>query len=131
MQTTGRSSRRHWATPIFGVSMGLVYLCVFTIGGEPGLGAVSLGIMLALSAAVAIAGRHSELVRGLLDRRDERIAGIDLKATALTAIAMVLVVLVGFVVEVARGKSGWPYDRIAALGGLAYMAAVAWFRIRS
>ena len=95
------------------------------------MGAVSLGIMLALSAAVAIAGRHSELVRGLLDRRDERIAGIDLKATALTAIAMVLVVLVGFVVEVARGKSGWPYDRIAALGGLAYMAAVAWFRIRS
>ena len=53
--------------------MGLVYLCVFTIGGEPGLGAVGLGTMLAFSA-VAIAGRHSELVRGLLSLRgDDRL----------------------------------------------------------
>jgi len=38
MQTTGRSSRRHWATPIFGVSMGLVYLCVFHDRGRARVG---------------------------------------------------------------------------------------------
>ena len=75
-------------------------------------------------------GRRSETVRGLLDHRDERIAGIDLRATAFTALAMILAVLAGFVTAIARGDSGWPYDMIGAVGGLAYVAGVVCCRVR-
>jgi hypothetical protein len=39
-------------------------------------------------------------------------------------------VLVGFVVDITRGGTGWPWYLIGAVGGLAYIAAVAVFRIR-
>jgi hypothetical protein len=66
----------------------------------------------------------------LLDRRDERISGIDLRATAFSATAMIGTVLVGFLVDVARGNDGWPYYLIGAIGGLAYLAAVVYYRVR-
>ena len=59
-----------------------------------------------------------------------RISAIDLRATAVTALAMIAVILVGFVVSIARGGSGWPYDMIGFVGGLAYVAAVVFFRAR-
>jgi hypothetical protein len=31
---------------------------------------------------------------------------------------------------IARGQSGRPYDWLLAIGGLAYLLAVAWFRWR-
>jgi hypothetical protein len=37
----------------------------------------------------------------------------------------------GFVVEVAQGHSGSPYVIIGVVGGLTYLAAVAYFRIRT
>jgi hypothetical protein len=48
----------------------------------------------------------------------------------VTALAMIAVILVGFVVSIARGGSGWPYDMIGFVGGLAYVAAVVFFRAR-
>lgn len=82
------------------------------------------------SVALALVGRRSETVRGLLDHRDERIAGIDLRATAFTAIAMIVASLVGFVVSVAQGHDGGSYPIIAAVGGLSYVVAVAYLRVR-
>lgn len=55
---------------------------------------------------------------------------LDTDATAVTALAMIAVVLVAFVVEIARGHSGWPYSMIGAVGGVAYLAAVIILRIR-
>jgi hypothetical protein len=130
MQTTPRTSRKHLATPIFGVLMGVVYLVALSVGGQPLFGVVALAIMVAFSLALLLARRHSETVRGLLDHRDERISAIDLRATAVTALAMIAVVLIAFVVQIARGRSGWPYDMIGAVGGLSYVAAVIWLRIR-
>ena len=46
------------------------------------------------------------------------------------ALAMIAVILIGFVVSIARGGSGWPYDMIGFAGGLAYVGAVAFFRAR-
>ena len=77
MQTTTKTSRLYWVTPATGVAIGLVYLIAFTIGGHPGSGLIGLGIMVAFSAAIALLGRRSETVRGILDHRDERPAGID------------------------------------------------------
>jgi hypothetical protein len=130
MPTTTKNNRLYWATPVVGVTIGLVYLIGFSIGGKPFDGAIGLAIMVAFTAALMLVGRRSETVRGLLDHRDERITGIDLRATAVTALAMIGAVLVGFVIEVARGRSGAPYDIIGAVGGLAYVAAVGYFRIR-
>jgi hypothetical protein len=70
-------------------------------------GVIALAIMVAFSAALVLIARHSETVRGLLDHRDERISSIDWRATAVTAPAMIVVVLAGFVINVARGGSGW------------------------
>ena len=68
-------------------------------------GVLALAVMVAFSAALLLARRRSETVRGLLDHRDERISAIDLRATAITALAMIVVVLVAFVVQIARGAA--------------------------
>ncbi len=130
MQITSRTNRSFWATVSLGVVIGIVYLIGFAAGGKPLLGVGALAIMMAFSGALVLVGRRSETVRGLLDHRDERISAIDLRATAVTALAMIAVILVGFVVSIARGGSGWPYDMIGFAGGLAYVAAVVFFRAR-
>jgi len=130
MQTTSRANRYYWGTVALGVGIGIVYLIGFLVGGKPLLGVAALGIMLAFSAGLAVVGRYSETVRGLLNHRDERFSAIDLRATALTALAMIIAILVGFVVSVAHGGSGWPYDMIGFVGGVTYLAAVGYLRVR-
>ena len=131
MPTMTKTNRTYWVTPAFGVAAGLVYLIGFSVGGKPGYGLIALGIMVVFSVGIALAGRRSETVRGLLDRRDERIVTIDLRATAASGLAVILAVLAGFVVEVARGHDGSPYALIGAVGGVAYLGAVGYFRVRS
>ncbi len=131
MQTTRKPARLYWVTPAVSAAIGLVYLIGFTIGGHPLDGLAGLAVMLLFGVGLAVAGRRSETVRGLLDRRDERITGIDLRATAFTAVVLIAAILAGFVVSVARGQSGWPYVLLGAIGGLAYVAAVIWFRVRT
>lgn len=130
MQTISRASCKYLVTPIFGVLMGVVYLVAFWVGGSLANGVFGLVVMVSFSLVLLLARRHSETVRGLLDHRDERISAIDLRATSVTAFAMIAVVIVGFVVEIARGKSGWPYSMIGAVGGVAYLVAVVVQRIR-
>jgi hypothetical protein len=120
----------HWSVPALGVAGGIAYLVAAWISGKPGLGLALLAIMVAFSAAVVILGRRSETVRGLLDRRDERIVNIDLRATAASGTAVILAVVVGAVVELGRGHSGAPYTWLAAVAGLVYLGAVVVQRIR-
>jgi hypothetical protein len=87
--------------------------------------------MTAFGLAILLGGR-SETIRGLRgDGRDERFAMLDLQATAIAGLALIIAVIVAFIVEVARGHSGEPYDWLGAIGGLAYIAAVVYLRIRS
>jgi uncharacterized membrane protein len=127
---SARRDRKYWVTPATGVVVGLLYLIGFSIGGQPVLGMVALAVMVVFSAGLVLLGRRSETVHGLLSRRDERIASMDLRATAVTAVVMILVCLAGFVIQVARGHSGRPYDLIAAVGGVAYIGSLVWFRLR-
>jgi hypothetical protein len=130
MQTTTRTSRKYLATPILGVLIGVVYLVALSVAGNPVDGVLAFGVMVAFSAALLLARRRSETVRGLLDHRDERISAIDLRATAITALALIAVILVAFVVQIARGQSGWPYSMLGFVGGVSYVAAVICLRIR-
>ncbi len=130
MQTTAKPSRKYLATPILGAVIGVVYLVALSVAGHVLDGVLALAIMLAFSGVLLLARRRSETVRGLLDHRDERISAIDLCATAITALVMIAVVLVGFVAEIARGHSGWPYSMLGFVGGVSYVAAVIVLRAR-
>jgi Flp pilus assembly protein protease CpaA len=110
--------------------LGLIMFGAQAIGGHPGSGAGSLAIMVAFGALILLGGR-SETIRGLRgDGRDERFRQIDIHATALAGIAVILAIIVAFLVEMARGHSGAPYTWLGAIGGFTYIVAVAVFRIR-
>jgi hypothetical protein len=129
MQTHERH-RIRWVTPAVGVGIGLVYFVAFAMAGQLGYAVYGFVLMALVSAGVLLAARWSETMRGLLDRQDERITAIDLKATAFTGLVMIAAVLAGFVTEVARGGDPLPYVWVGAAGGIAYVAAVVWLRVR-
>jgi hypothetical protein len=123
-------TRSKWFVPAFCVVLGLVVFVAHWIGGDPRSGLVSWAILAAFGLLILVGGR-SETVRGLRgDGRDERFRRIDIHATALAGLAMILAVIVGFLVELARGHNGSPYGWLGAIGGITYIAAIIVFRIR-
>jgi hypothetical protein len=123
-------TRSKWFLPAFSLVLGLVMLTVSWLGGHPAQGAISLAVMAAFGLVVLLAGR-SETIRGLRgDGRDERFAQIDLQATAVAGLALIVALIVAWLVATVRGQSGSPYDWLLAIGGLAYVLAVAYFRWR-
>jgi hypothetical protein len=127
MQTICKSK---WFVPLFSVAIGFGFLAVQWVGGHPGQGLASLAIMAALGVVFAAGGR-SETIRGLRgDGRDERFRRIDVNATAAAGVAVIVALLVGAFVELARGDDGAPYDWLAAVGGLAYLVAIVVQRLR-
>jgi hypothetical protein len=123
-------ARSKWFLPSFSFVLGLVILAVAWLGGQPGEGVIALVGLTAFGLIFLLAGR-SETIRGLRgDGRDERFAQIDLRATAIAGLALLVALIVAWLVAIARGQSGSPYDWLLAVGGLAYLLAVAWFRWR-
>jgi hypothetical protein len=119
-----------WIAPLVSVGLGIVVFVAQWVGGDPGSGLVSLAIMTAFAALILLGGR-SETIRGLRgDGRDERFRQIDIHATALAGLAVIIAILVAFVVELARGHSGSPYAWLGAIAGLTYLVAIVVFRIR-
>jgi hypothetical protein len=123
-------TRSKWFLPAFSLVLGLVMLAVSWLGGSLGQGLISLAVLAAFGLVILLAG-GSETVRGLRgDGRDERFAQIDLQATALSGLAVIIALIVAWLVATARGQSGRPYDWLLAIAGLTYLLAVAWFRWR-
>jgi hypothetical protein len=125
---TCRTSK--WFLPAFSVAMGFVLLGAGILGHHAGDGLVGLGVMTAFGAVVLFGGR-SETIRGLRgDGRDERFQSIDMRASLASGSALLIAVLVAYIVSVASGRNGAPYDWLAAIAGLVYLGSVAWLRIR-
>ena len=125
-----RVTRSKWFVPLLSVALGTVVFAAQWIGGDPGSGLVSFGILAGFGALILLGGR-SETIRGLRgDGRDERFRMIDIHATALAGLAVILAIIVAFIVELAKGHSGNPYGWLGAIGGLTYLVAVVVFRIR-
>lgn len=123
-------TRSRWFIPLFSLALGVVFFVAQWIGGDPASGLTSLAIMAGFGALVLIGGR-SETVRGLRgDGRDERFRQIDVHATALTGLVLVLVLIVAGAVGLARGESGAPYTWLGAIAGLTYIGSVVLFRVR-
>jgi hypothetical protein len=117
--------------PLFLLALGALIFAAMAIGGNPDEGAGSFGVM-AVAAAVFWFGGRSETLRGLGGPgRDERWSMIDLRATAFTGGALLLVLTGSWLWELANGEDGDPYNQIMAIGGLSYIAAVAFLRWRS
>ena len=128
---SGSLTRSKWYLPSFSLVLGLVMLAVSVLGGHPVQGLVSLAVLAAFGLFVLLAGRRSETIRGLSgEGRDERFAQIDLQASALAGLAVIVALIVAWLVATARGQSGHPYDWLLAIAGLAYVLAVGWFRWR-
>ena len=123
-------TRSRWFLPLFSVVLGLVLFVAAWIGNDPGKGGFFLAVLAGFGLLV-LAGGRSETVRGLRgDGRDERFRMIDIHATALAGIVLILVLIGAWVVELARGRDGEPYTQLMAVGGVAYLAAVAVLRWR-
>lgn len=118
------------AVPAIAVAAGVAYLVAGLVSGNTGFGVAGLVVMLVFAAVIWLVRRRSETVQGLLDRRDERINVIDLKATAFAGSILLVAVIVAFVVDIARGGDGAPYFWLAAIAGIAYIVAVVVQRLR-
>ena len=118
------------ATPLLCLGLGVVVFAVFWLGGDFGGGVISLAILAAFGLILLLLTGRSETVRGLTVGRDERFAQLDLRATAVAGLVVLLTLIVAWLVEIARGQSGSPYGWLLATGGLAYLVAFAFFRWR-
>ncbi|HVM14777.1 MAG TPA: hypothetical protein VM287_10675 [Egibacteraceae bacterium] len=112
------------------MAMGVAYLVAGWLGGDRAFAVGGLVVMVGVAAAMLVAGRFSETVAGLLDRRDARINTIDTQATVFTGMVLITAVIVGFIGEIARGEDGSPYGMLGAIGGVSYVAAVVVLRFR-
>src|SRR3954454_13939882 len=127
-----RLYRTRWFMPAFCALLAALIFAAFAIGGNTGDGAVSAAVLLVLGAVFLFGGRHSETLAGLGGPgRDERWAQIDIQATALAGVVLLLVLIGAWLVEIAQGHDGNPYGLLGAVGGLAYVAAVLFLRWRS
>jgi hypothetical protein len=122
--------RSRWFTPLICLGLGVVVFAVSALGGQLGGGLISLAVLAGFGLIMLLLGSRSETIRGLTVARDERFAQLDLRATALSGLVMLLAALVGWLVEVAHGHNGHPYDWLLATGGLAYLVSFVFFRWR-
>ncbi len=133
MQTATRDKpfwRSRWWMPLFSLALGAAMFAAFAIGDETGQGVFSFGVMAAVAALFFFGGR-SETLRGIGGPgRDERWAAIDTRASLFAGIVVIAAIIVAWLWAVAHGDDGSPYTQLGALGGVSYVAAVAFLRWR-
>jgi hypothetical protein len=119
-----------WSIPAVGVGGGIACFVALSIGGDPWFGLAVLIFMVLCTAGFVLLGGYSETVRGLMDRRDERISSMDLVATAAAGSVVIAAVIVLLLVELAQGRGGSPYAQLGALGGATYAVVLVVQRLR-
>ena len=125
-----RMTKTKWFLPAFCVVLGLAVLTAQWIGGNPHGGLASLALLSGFGLLILLSGR-SETVRGLRgDGRDERFRMIDIRATALAGTVLILELSGAWLLELSRGHDGSPYGELMAVGGITYLAAIAFMRWR-
>ena len=116
--------------PAFSLALGVIVFAAFALGGNAGDGAISAAVFVVLAAVFAL-GTRSDTLQGLGGPgRDERWAMIDLRATAVAGLVTITAVIAAWLWEIAHGRDGSPYTQLAAVGGVAYIVAVAVLRWR-
>jgi hypothetical protein len=120
-----------WFFPAFCMFLGVLVGGALWMGGD-GVDAAYSFILFAVIASVFAFGGRSETVRMIRgDGRDERWAIIDLAATAITGLVIILAIIAACLYEWSQGRDGSPYTQLGALGGVTYIVALAILRHRS
>lgn len=128
----GTQVQGRWVVPGLCVVLGVGMLAIQLAQGEPGLGLALLAIMWGYGAVVVVLRRRSELGELMAGgMTDERRAAIQLRALAVTGQVLIVVLVVGFVVQMARGSDTQPWVWLGALGGATYLASLVVIRARS
>ncbi len=130
-ESTQAPARWRWLTPIIGIAIGVTYFVAGWLGGDESFAWLGLILMVTITVAWLILARYSETLAGLRDRTDERFNAMDRTATTFAGTVVIAAVLIGFVVEVARGEDGMPYSMLGAIGGVAYVLALVVQRLRT
>jgi len=108
-----------WFFPAFCLFLGVLVSGALWMGGD------------GVDAAYAFGGRSETVLMIRGDGRDERWAIIDLAATAISGLVMIVVVIAACLYEWSQGRDGSPYTQLGALGGVGYIVALAILRHRS
>lgn len=119
-----------WTVPVFSLVLGGVVCAALTVAGRLSDGLWCLGSMVVF-AGVFVFGGRSETIRGLRgDGRDERFQAMDMRATLTAGTVVLIAAIVASIVSAVNGHNGAPYNWLAALGGLTYIASIVWLRVR-
>jgi len=131
MIETTKREHRFAASAVLAVGGAALALATWR-SGDGGF-AVALAVFYAIAAIVAWfwAGGSGDVAALLRAGGDERQQSIDLRATAYAGSAATAFSLAAAVVQAARGGDAFPYTFICAVGGAAYILAVALLRGRS
>ena len=125
------TNNKGWAVPLLCALLGLAFLTVFWIAGNPGAGLGSLAVMVGYGLLLLVGGR-SEIVRTLRGQApDERYGMFDLRATAITGTVTLSVLVGAALYELARGQDPGPYVPIIAIAAVTYLTSLLWLRWRS
>jgi hypothetical protein len=116
--------------PGVAILIGVAYFVAGLVGDDPRFGVIGLATMVAVAGAWVVLARYSETVKGLMDRKDERIRGIDKDASLFAGWVLIVAVIGAFVVQVARGAATSPFSELGAVAGVAYIGAVIVLRLR-
>jgi hypothetical protein len=124
-------SQSRWWAPLYGLTLGALVFAAFAIGGKAGDGAKAFALFVVLAALFYFGSPRSETLGGLGGtRRDERWAAIDLRASAFGGFVVITATMGAWLSELAVGRDGSPYGELLAVGGIAYIVAVAFLRWR-
>jgi hypothetical protein len=124
-------TRTRWFLPLFSLFLGVLCFAAFWIGDDLRSGVWALAVM-AGAGLVFLLGGRSEMIRGLRgDGRDEYWERIDVHATYLAGLATIGLIIAMCLWEWGNGRSGTPYVQLGAISGVAYVAALAFLRVRS
>jgi hypothetical protein len=116
--------------PGVAILIGIAYFVAGVVGDDTRFGVTGLVLMTAVGIAWVVVARYSETVKGLMDRKDERIRGIDKDASLFAGWVLIVAVIGAFIVQVGRGGDTSPFAELGAVAGVAYIGAVIvlWLR---
>jgi hypothetical protein len=132
MQTAAASQRGSWWwIPVLVGALAIPTFVAFWIGGRPEAGLVWGSLSVVFGLGLAIGGRSEtiRLLRGQDD--DERTLALELQATTLTAVVLIVALATLFLVTAARGESPVVYGVLLLLAEVTHLGALAVLNRRS
>jgi hypothetical protein len=120
-----------WFMPLFTFGLGCACFVAFWLGGNVRSGLWTF-LLFSGGALVFALGGSSETIRGLRgDGRDEYWQRLDLTATTLAGLALIVSVIAMCMWEWAHGRNGYPYAQLGAIAGFVYLVSLVALRLRS